>query len=62
MYVPHDGVPVILPGIVFPFHCILQLAGLQWTHCNLPSHGKHRVSHLLTKLLLQLGELYSISF
>jgi hypothetical protein len=40
MYVPPgQGVP----GIVFPFCYILQLAELQWTYSNLCPHGKRRV-------------------
>jgi hypothetical protein len=33
-----QGGPVIPPGTGFPFHCLVQLAGLQWRYSNMPPH------------------------
>jgi hypothetical protein len=42
IYVPQwQSGPIILPGIVFPFHHVLRLAGLRWRYLNLPPHSRH---------------------
>jgi hypothetical protein len=33
----------------FPFHCLLQLAGLWWRYLTLPSHGEKDYMHCIFK-------------
>jgi hypothetical protein len=40
IYVPElQGSPVIRPRTWFPFHRLLQLAGIRWRYSNPPPHG-----------------------
>jgi hypothetical protein len=40
IYIPQEqGGPVTPWGTVFPFRCLLRLAGLRWRHSNPPPHG-----------------------
>jgi hypothetical protein len=41
IYIPEEqGGPVIAPGTDFPFHCLLQLAGLQSRYANRPPRSE----------------------